>query len=87
MSTCSEAVLQCYYQIIVDHCLPKTMFIVHEQTAEALGFVTDLTSQNQIEAICMNLNPSYCGIGLNYNFMKAWGGGYNLPWPGPSLFV
>ena len=87
MSTCSEAALQCYYQVIVDHCLPTPKEIVHVQTVEALDFVTDLTSQNQIEAIFMNLIPTACGIGLNYNFMKAWGGDYNLPWPGPSLFV
>jgi hypothetical protein len=86
LANCSYEIKQCFYQVIVDYCLPKTKDIVHAQTAEALNLVQDLTSTNQIEAVFMKMNPNYCGIGLNYNYMKTWSSHENLPWPGPSMF-
>ncbi len=87
MYGCSEEIKQCFFQLVIDYCLPRTIEDTHEKVVDALNFVQDLTSTNQIEAVFMNLNPRYCGLGMNYNWMKSYGRFWYLPFPGPSMFV
>jgi len=70
--SCLETQKQCFYTQYLFSCLQNATVRAHDviqQTAEAVGFVKDKTSQNQIEAIFMLLDDTTCGVGLNSDFV------------------
>ena len=93
--SCGILEQQCLYEISLDDCEPseegdELAFLkeTSRMVTEALNFNTnDMQSENQIETIFTRLEPNFCGIGINEDFLSTYGHVFGWAYPGPSFFV